>query len=68
MEFASNGSKGSCLMLNDDGLERYSKADRLKYQQEMVSDCLNIAISDCKDFNNEIIQNYIVKSINLLTP
>ena len=68
LEFANSGSKGSCLILNDDGLERYSKTDRLKYQQEMVSDCHNIAISDCKDFNNEIIQNYIVKSINLLTP
>jgi hypothetical protein len=31
LEFANNGSKGSCLILNDDGLERYSKTDRLKY-------------------------------------
>ena len=53
-------------MLNDDGLERYSKSDRLKYQQEMVRDCLNIAINECKHCKNELIQNYAVKSLNFL--
>ena len=66
LEFANNGSKGSCLLLNDDGLERYSKTDRLKYQQEMVRDCLNIAINESKVCKNELIQNYISKSLNLL--
>ena len=66
LEFANNGSKGSCLMLNDDGLERSSKADRLKYQQEMVRDCLNIAINESKSHKKELIQNYISKSLNLL--
>ena len=53
-------------MLNDDGLDRYSKADRLKYQQEMVRDCLNIAINECKDNKNGLIQNCISKSLSLL--
>ena len=66
LEFANNGSKGSCLMLNDDGLDRYSKADRLKYQKEMVRDCLNIAINESKVCINELIQNHINKSLNLL--
>ena len=66
LEFASNGSKGSCLMLDDDELERYSKTDRLKYQQVMVRDCLNIAINESKGCKNELIQNYISKSLNLL--
>ena len=66
LEFANNGSKGSCLMLNDDGLDRYSKADRLKYQKEMVRDCLNIAINESKSHKKELIQNYISKSLNLL--
>ena len=48
------------------GLERYSKTDRLKYQQEMVRDCLNIAINECKDNKNGLIRDYIVKSLNLL--
>ena len=64
--FTNNGSKGSCLIFNDDGLERFSKADRLKYQQEMVRDCLNIAINESKVCKNELIQNYISKSLNLL--
>ena len=64
--FANSSSKGSCLMLNDDGLERYSKTDRLKYQQEMVRDCLNIAINESKSHKKELIQNYISKSLNLL--
>ena len=66
LEFASNGSKGSRLMLNDDGLERYSNADRLKYQKEMVRDCLNIVINESKGCKNQLIQNYVVKSLNLL--
>ena len=66
LQFAGNGSKGSCLVLNDDGIERYSKTDRLKYQQEMVRDCLNIAINECKYCKNESIQNFVVKSLNLL--
>ena len=66
LEFANNGSKGSCLMLNDDGLDRYSKADRLKYQKEMVRDCLNIAINESKCYKNKLIQNYAVKSLSLL--
>ena len=66
LALASNSSNCSCLMLNDDGLERYSKADRLKYQQEMVRDCLNIAINESKVYKNELIQNYISKSLNLL--
>lgn len=66
LEFANNGSKGSCLMLNDDGLERYTKADRLKYQQEMVRDCINIVINECNDCENGLIQNLINKTQNLL--
>ena len=66
LEFANNGSKGSCLMLNDDGLERYSKSDRLKYQKEMVRDCLNIVVNESKSHKKELIQNYISKSLNLL--
>ena len=66
LEFANNGSKGSCLIINDDGLGKYTKADRLKYQQEMVRDCLNIAINEHKDSKNELIRDYIVKSLNLL--
>ena len=66
LKFANNGPKGYFLMFNDDGLERYSKADRLKYQQEMVRDCLNIAINECKDNKNGLIQNYISKHLNLL--
>ena len=65
LEFASNGSKGSCLMLNDDGLDRYAKADSLKYQKEMVKDCINIAINECTGSKNELIQYYVVKSLNL---
>ena len=66
LEFANNGSKGSCLIFNDDGLERYSKTDRFKYQKEMVRDCLNIAINESKSHKKELIQNYISKSLNLL--
>ena len=66
LQFANNGSKGSCLILNDDGLERYLKSDCLKYQQKMVRDCLNIAINECKDNKNGLIRDYIVKSLNLL--
>ena len=65
LKFANSSSKGSCLMLNDDGFERYSKTDRLKYQQEMVRDCLNTTINESKGCKNELIQNYISKSLNL---
>lgn len=66
LEFANNGSKGSCLMLNDDGLDRYSKTDRLKYQQEMVKDCIRITVNECKELENEQIQNRINKALDLL--
>ncbi|MBQ7353173.1 MAG: helix-turn-helix transcriptional regulator [Clostridia bacterium] len=66
LEFASNGSKDSCLMLNDDGLERYSKADRLKYQKEMLKDCLGIIVNECKDCRSEVFQNPLDKILNLL--
>lgn len=66
LEFATNGSKGSCLMLNDDGLERYSIADRLKYQQEMVRDCLNIVIRECKDWENLLIHHRICEIVNFI--
>ena len=66
LEFASNGSKGSCLMFNDDGLERYSIADRLKYQKEMVKDCLVIAVKGCKELKSEQIQFHTNKALNLL--
>ena len=66
LEFASNRLKGSCLMLNDDGLERYSKADRLKYQKEMIKDCLVIAVKVCKELKSEQIQFHTNKALNLL--
>lgn len=66
LEFANNGSKGSCLMLNDNGLDRYSKTDRLKYQQEMVKDCIRITVNECKELENEQIQNRINKTLDLL--
>lgn len=66
LEFASNGSKGSCLMFNDDGLERYSIADRLKYQREMVRDCLNIVIRECKDWENLLIHHRICEIVNFI--
>ena len=66
LEFASNGSKGSCSMFNDDGLERYSKSDRLKYQKEMVKDCLGIAVKGCKELKSEQIQFHTNKALNLL--
>ena len=66
LEFANNGSKGSCSMFNDDGLERYSKIRPLKYQNEMVRDCLNIAISECKYSKNELIESHINKALKLL--
>ena len=66
LEFANNGSKESCLMLNDDGLERYSKADRLKYQKEMVKDCFGITVNECKELEGEPIQNRINKVLDLL--
>ena len=66
LQFASNVSKDSCLMLNDDGLERYTKADRLKYQQEMVRDCLNIVIRECKDWENLLIHHRICEIVNFI--
>ena len=53
-------------MLNDDGLERYSKADRLKYQKETIKDCLGIAVKGCKELKSEQIQFHINKALNLL--
>ena len=66
LEFANNGSKESCLMLNDDGSERYSKADRLKYQKEMVKDCIGITVKGCKELKSEQIQFHTNKALNLL--
>lgn len=66
LEFASNGSKGSCLLLKDDGLERYTKADHLKYQQEMVKDCLGFVFNECKELKSKQIQFHINKVLNLL--
>ena len=65
LEFASNGSKGSRLMLNDDGLERYSNADRLKYQKEMVRDCLNVTINECKNSRSIFIIDLCDKATNI---
>lgn len=59
LTFAKNGSAGACLMLNDDGLNRYTTDTQLTYQREMVRDCINSAINACKNFKNTIIKNCI---------
>ena len=64
--FANNGSRGSTLMLIDDGLNHYEKSSRLQYQSEMVYDCLKNAISENKDVKSEQIQSCISKSLKII--
>lgn len=65
LSFASKGSAGDCLMLNDDGLDRYYAESRIIYQKEMVKDCLEVAVEICKNVKTVQIQNCIEHVQNL---
>lgn len=66
IKFATGGSKGTCLMLLDEGLEKYAEEDRLKYQTEMVYDCLSATIKDCEGAIDEGIQTCICCALEIM--
>ena len=66
IDFAIGGSKGTCLMLLDEGLEKYAKEDRLEYQTEMVYDCLSATIKDCEGIWDDGIQNCVVRAFDII--
>ncbi len=57
--FASTGCAGTCLMLNDDGLNRYDTESCIIYQKEMVKDCLDAVVKVFENIKTIQIENYI---------